>query len=231
MMQKSISIFKKQLKDTFKNKIVLLQFVMFPALAIIMKNTMKLEGMPEMFFVELFATMYIGMAPLTSVSQIISEEKEKNTLRMLMMSNVKPYEYLVGVGSYAWILCMLGSAAMALGTGYKGEELVNFMIIMAIGVLVSTLMGAAIGILSKNQMAATSISVPVMLVFSFMPMMAMFNEKIGKVSKFIYSQQINNLMSKVNDLSISAENMWVIGVNMLIVVGVFGFAYKRSQLA
>ena len=230
-MQKSISIFKKQLKDTLKNKAVLLQFVMFPALALIMKNTMKIEGMNEMFFIELFATMYIGMAPLTSMSEIISEEKEKNTLRMLMMSNVKPYEYLVGVGSYVWILCMIGSAVMGIGAGYKEEALAYFMLIMAIGVLVSTLMGAAIGVLSKNQMAATSISVPVMLVFSFMPMLAMFNEKISKVSRFIYSQQVNNLMSKVNHFSMNAENIWVIGINMLIIVAVFGFAYKRSQLA
>lgn len=230
-MQKSISIFKKQLKDTLKNKAVLLQFVMFPALALIMKNTMKIEGMNEMFFIELFATMYIGMAPLTSMSEIISEEKEKNTLRMLMMSNVKPYEYLVGVGSYVWILCMIGSAVMGIGAGYKEEALAYFMLIMAIGVLVSTLMGAAIGVLSKNQMAATSISVPVMLVFSFMPMLAMFNEKISKVSRFIYSQQVNNLMSKVNHFSMNAENIWVIGINMLIIVAVFGFAYKRSRLA
>lgn len=101
---------------------------------------------------------------------------------------------------------------------------------MAIGMLVSTVMGAAIGILSKNQIAATSISVPVMLIFSFMPMLSMFNEKISKVSRFIYSQQINNLMAKVDHLNMTTENIGVLSVNILIILGVFGMAYKRSQL-
>lgn len=230
-MQKSLSIFKKQLKDTLKNKAVLLQFVMFPALALIMKGAMKIDGMPETFFIELFATMYIGMAPLTGISAIISEEKEKNTLRMLMMSNVKPYEYLVGVGSYVWLLCMVGSLVMGIGAGYEQEALIYFMIVMAIGIFMSTLMGAAIGVLSKNQMSATSISVPIMLVVAFLPMLAMFNEKIGSVSRFVYSQQINNLMAKLGDFNVDAENIWVMAINVVVIISVFGVAYKKSQLA
>ena len=93
-MNNIAAIFKKQLKDTLKNKTVLIQFVMFPVLTLIMNNAIKMQEMPENFFVNLFATMYIGMAPLTSIASIISEEKEKNTLRVLIMSNVKPYEYL-----------------------------------------------------------------------------------------------------------------------------------------
>lgn len=204
---------------------------MFPALALIMQGTMKIEGLPETFFIELFATMYIGMSPLVGISAIISEEKEKNTLRMLMMSNVKPYEYLLGVGSYVWLLCMIGSLVMGIGGGYEKEALVYFMMVMAIGMLMSTLMGAAIGVLSKNQMSATSISVPIMLVVAFLPMLSMFNEKIGSVSRFVYSQQINNLMAKLGDFNVDAENIWVMAINVVVIISVFGVAYRKSQLA
>ena len=61
-------------------------------MTVIMENAISLEGMPELFFTKLFAIMYIGMAPITSVAAIISEEKEKNTLRVLMMANVKPWQ-------------------------------------------------------------------------------------------------------------------------------------------
>ena len=87
------AILWKQLKDTLKNKTILIQFVMFPALTLIMEN-------------------------------------------------VKPAEYLIGVGIYIWIICMIG---------------------------------VAIGTWSKNQMMATSVTVPVMMVFSFLPMLSMFN--------------------------------------------------------
>ena len=71
------AVWKKQMKDTLKNKAVLLQFVMFPVLSIIMQNSIKIDGMQERYFVILFATMYVGMAPLTAVASIISEEKER----------------------------------------------------------------------------------------------------------------------------------------------------------
>ena len=68
-------ILKKQIKDTLKNKAVLIQFVMFPAMAFIMTKSVKIEGMPSDFFVNMFSVMYVGMAPLVAVSAIISEEK------------------------------------------------------------------------------------------------------------------------------------------------------------
>ena len=107
-MRHIVAILWKQMKDTFKNKAILIQFLMFPVMTIIMENAMKIDNMPKHFFANLFAVMYIGMAPLTSMSAIISEEKEKNTLRVLHMSNVKAPEYFAGNALYIWSLCMLG---------------------------------------------------------------------------------------------------------------------------
>lgn len=45
-----------------------------------------------------FITMHIVMIPIINMANIIAEEKEKNTLRVLIMSNVKPMEYLIGIG-------------------------------------------------------------------------------------------------------------------------------------
>ena len=85
-------IFKKQLKDTLKNKTVLIQFIMFPAMTLLMENAVKIPDMPELFFTKLFSVMFLGMAPITSAAAIISEEKEKNTLRVVTMANVKAWE-------------------------------------------------------------------------------------------------------------------------------------------
>ena len=76
-MKNIAAVFLKQLTDTFKNKTVLIQFVMFPILTLVMENTIKLDNMPEHFFTKLFAVMFVGMAPLTTMASIISEEKEK----------------------------------------------------------------------------------------------------------------------------------------------------------
>lgn len=225
------AIFKKQIKDTLKNKTVLIQFIMFPALTLILNRVVAIDGMPENFFVYLFATMYIGMAPLTSIAAIIAEEKEKNTLRVLLMSNVKPYEYLLGVGSYIWFACMLGAAVICAAGSYGWQESLAFMGIMATGILASLLIGAAVGTWSKTQMMATSIAVPVMMIFSFMPMISMFNTTIAKVAKFIYSEQISIMLSRADVLRPESDNICIVMGNILLFAILFTVAYKRCGLS
>ncbi len=230
MSRHIVAILWKQIKDTLKNKTILIQFMMFPALTIIMENAIQLEGMPEHFFATLFAVMYLGMAPLTSMAAIISEEKERNTLRVLLMSNVSPKAYLLGIGLYIWLICMMGACVIGLAGHYEGEALRDFMIIMGIGNVVSILIGAVIGAASESQMKATSLSVPIMMIFAFLPMLAMFNEGIEKVAKFTYTQQINILMNQVGDVELHTENVVLIGINVLVAVFLFAIAYKRSGL-
>ena len=224
------AVFLKQLKETFKNKTILIQFLMMPILAVVMENTITLDDMPKHFFVKMFSVMFVGMAPLTCMSAIISEEKENNTLRALMMSNVKPFEYLIGVGLYVWLMCMAGAAVFAVCGGYSGMDFCVFMLIMATGILLSGLTGAVIGIFSRNQMSATSVSVPVTMVFSFLPMLSMFNESIEKIAGVTYSQQMSNLINGLGTTGIEPESIIVISANFLIAIGLFVISFKKKGL-
>ena len=178
-MRNVVTIVKKQLKDTLKNKTVLIQFVMFPVLTLIFEHAINIPDMPELFFAKLFSVMYMGMAPLTAVAAIISEEKEKNTLRVLMMANVKPWEYLMGVGIYVWTICMV---------------------------------------------------LPVMLVFSFAPMLAMFNDKIEKIARIFYTQQIRVLLNNMTFDGIKPENFAIVAVNALLAIILFFAAFRKKGL-
>lgn len=224
------AIIEKQLKDTLKNKTVLIQFVMFPVMTVIMNNAVKIENMPHNFFVNLFATMYIGMAPLVSMAAVISEEREKNTLRVLIMSNVSPLQYLLGVGCYIWFMCMLGAAVFCAVGGYTGNIAARFLLILTAGILCSLLTGAAIGVGSRNQMTATSVTVPVMMVFSFLPMLSMFNDTFRKIARITYSQQISLLISQTKESGIDAESMLVIAVNFALALVIFCLVYRKKGL-
>jgi len=229
-MKNISAIFVRQLKDTLKNKSILIQFLMFPVMTLLMQNTIKLDNMPVNFFAELYAIMHVGMAPLVATSAIIAEEKEKNTLRVLMMANVKPYEYLLGVGSYVWLLCMAGSLVIGLCADYSPAALFRFIFVMAAGFVVAILLGGAIGLLSSNQMAATSISVPMMAVFAFLPMIAMFNSTIEKIAKFCYTYQIKLFLSQPDDDIMSTEGIIVLACSFIAAAIIFIIAYRRKGL-
>lgn len=222
------AILWKQVKDTFRNKEVLIQFLMFPLMIVIMENSIEIAEMPEHFFANLFAIMYVGMAPLTSTAAIIAEEKEKNTLRVLQMCNVKATEYLIGNGIYIVSACAAGSLIIGLAGGYNGRELLTFMGIMLFGHVISFLAGASIGVISKSQMTATAITMPVMMIFAFLPMLAMFNETIGKGAKYIFSQQLYLLMNNLQRLTIDAEAGMILAGNLILIIGAFLMAYRKA---
>lgn len=227
-MRNILTIFKKQIKDTLKNKTVLIQFILFPVLTMIFENAINIEGMEENFFTKLFSITYIGMAPLTNVASIISEEKEKNTLRVLTMANVKPWQYLIGIGVYVWCICMLGAGVMA--TGLNREDIPFYLIIMAIGFVISILAGACVGVYANNQMAATSLVCPIMLVFAFAPMLAIFNEKIAKFAKIFYTQQLRIIMDEMTFSEIKTDSVCILAVNAVLMVILFFALFRKKGL-
>ncbi len=229
-MKEIAAVFLKQINETVKNKTVLIQFLMFPILTLIMENTIKIEGMPEHFFAKLFAVMFVGMAPLTCVASIISEEKEKNTLRALVMSNVKPYQYLIGISLYVWLMCMFGVFILAWSSGLQHTDFMMFVIFLALGIIVSEIIGAIIGIVCHNQMSATSITVPVMMIFSFLPMLSLFNNTIKAIARFTYSQQISLLISEISNGNNFTEGIIVVLINLIVTVIIFFIAFRKNGL-
>jgi len=228
-MHKVLAIQKKQWKETLKNREVFIQFVMFPVIALIMTQSVKSEEIPANYFVTLFAAMYIGMAPLTSAAAIISEEKEKNILSILRLSNVTALQYLLSIGGYIILMCLAGSLGFVLIGGYSGGDSLLFIFAMMLGTVVSTLIGAAIGLTGQSQMSAAATAVPVMLVFSFLPMIAQFNEPVKKIADYVYSQQISNILTNIGNTRPTAKSFIIIGVNLLLAAVVFVIAYRRNK--
>lgn len=224
------AIIRKQLKDTLRNKPTLVQFVMFPAIAAILTLSAGEFQLPPRYFVNLFSVMYVCMAPILILSAIISEEKEKGSLRMLMMSNVKPMEYLLGVGTYVFVLCMIGVLIMGVIGRYPLEELPQYLVLNAGGILISSVIGALIGVVSDNQTAASGLSVPAMLITSFVPMLSMFNESIRSVGQFLYSQQIYEQISSGSTMSFSLQSCSIVLVNFAAVLALYVYMYKKKHL-
>ncbi len=223
-----LTVFFKQGKDIMRNRTILIQFVLFPVLAAIMEYSVKPEELPEHFFIYMFAAMYFVMAPLTGMSAVIAEEKEKNTLRVLLMADVTPAEYLAGTGGCIFLAGMAGSCMFAVCGGFSGGKLAWFLLMMAAGTAVSLVAGAAIGVWSRNQTSAASLSVPVMMVFSFLPMLSMFNEAVGRAAKYAYSQQIYRLMAEGNSAA-KGETGIVLAGNFLAVFLIFRYVCGRQQ--
>lgn len=225
------AVFKKQIKDNLKNKMIFIQFILYPLIAFVFTEAVA-KGQKDLldnYFVTMFATIYAGMVPMTNMAAIISEEKEADTLKMLMMANVKPYQYLVAIGSSVMIFFFLGAGVFGIIGGYGGIVLLKFILAMVCGGLSSLLFGSAIGMLSKNQMSATAIVLPLAMVISFLPMIATFNAKFEVFSRFLFTQQISYIINDPTTAKLSFEGTLIIGCNLLIFFIVFAIAYGKNN--
>jgi ABC-2 type transport system permease protein len=224
------AIFVKQAKDMLKNPMVLAQFIVFPAVALIMTELVAKpnEDIADNMFVAMMSAIFAGMALVMSTAGIIAEDMEHKRLRFLIMAGVRPHEYLLGTGGFILLAGVAVSAAFALIGDFTAMELAKFLAVMVSGAAASILLGATIGILTKNQQAATAAAMPVAVILGFAPMVANFNETVEKAAGALYTQQLNVV---VNGFSADfSKAMAAIGLNIAVLAIAFMLAYKKKGL-
>ena len=193
-------------------------------------NSNETKRTDQLFHSSFRGTMHAVFTPIVTTAAIISEEKEKNTLRALIMSNVKPLEYLLSIGGFVFICTNATGIASALLGGFSEFDTVRFMLYMMLGSVCSIILGSAIGVHSKNMMSANAMAVPLGMAFAFLPMLASFNETIRKISRVTYGQQISNLMSNPSNKNFSLECCLVISINLVILITAFVLVFSKNRL-
>ncbi|MCL2707295.1 MAG: ABC transporter permease [Dehalococcoidia bacterium] len=224
------AIFIKQACDTLKNWMVLIQFILFPIMALIMTVLIAkpADDIPNSMFVTMFAAMYAGMTPLVTVASVIAEDKEHKSLRFLVIAGVKPQEYLLGISGFVLTVGLIVAVLFGLIGGFGGVEFVKFVLVLTLGSVASAILGATIGVISKNQQVATATVTPVFMILAFSPMFAEFNETISKMTSFLYTRQVSML---VNDFDMSlTEPVLIVLANIAVVFVLFVVAYRKKGL-
>jgi len=222
------AIFSKQAKDMFRNPAVLVMFIVFPAVAFIMTQLIAKsnDDIPDNMFVTMMAAIFAGMGLVTSSAAVIAEDIERKSLRFLIIAGVKPHQYLIGTGGFFLLAGAVTSVVFALIGDFTGTETLKFLTVMITGSAASIILGAVIGMLSKNQQAATSLSMPIAVIIGFTPMVASFSETVEKYASILYTQQINVI---VNDFSANfIQALIVIGMNIAVLLILFIVTYRKK---
>jgi len=251
------AIFKKQTKLIIKNPTILVSFALFPAVAFLISlfidfdsmtagmeyldgmsyemvvtiRTMMEGTMPNL--TTMMANMFAGMALIPVVAGFIAEDIEKKSLRFLMMAGVKPMPYLLGVGNVVFVAAFFSTIAFAFIGGFYGVNFWIFIGAMMSGVAGSIVLGATIGILAKNQQAASSLAMPAAMLFGVGPMIAQFNDTVANGLRFIYTQQLNVVADYLNGVSADIplwQSFAIMWANVLVLGVLFAVVYKAKGL-
>lgn len=230
------ALFKKDLKSCFGNKNILITLLL-PVLFAVLYNFIfaDMTELPGDYVLLLCSVMMLSIIPLSTLSTMIAEEKEKHTLRSLMLANVSGMEFifskalvclltLIGEGLILFLVC---KAPM--------ESLPGYLLIMILASLAIICFGAIVGIAAKDQMAAGTLGSPLMLILMLPPIFGQFNDFIGKISALFPTTSLYTvypsaaagepLFGKDNLIAMAVCLVWIIAG-----AAVFQMIYRRKGL-
>lgn len=115
---------------------------------------------------------------------LIAEEKEKNTLRTLMLSPAKTIEILLGKGLLSFLLTIMIVFFCALLSEYHPPEVTTITIAILLSTVFYIIVGNLLGLLSKSIVQSSVIVLPVMGFFSMGPFVVNLAEKYPVLSLF-----------------------------------------------
>ena len=229
-MRNTVAVFKNQFNEFMSDKEQMLMFIMFPGLAFFQVRIMDLDyGVYPYQIATSIGGMFATAIMIMLLPQLIAEHRENGSLRFLVMSGVKPISYLLGIGGFFLIINMVVAGFFAWLGEFTGYALVNFIVIMLVGVICTILIGAIIGILSKNRQKALGLAMPVGFGIAFLPMFSAVLEPLQPVMDLLYVERINNMMMEVHTGNFIGD-LYVVLANIAVLTIVFAVLFKMKGI-
>lgn len=229
------ALLHKDLKDFFKNPSMVLT-VLVPLLFILFYRSVNLPidspNHKSVFLLNLGLLLNITLCTTTVASTSIAEEKEKNTLRTLILSNVKSSEFFLSKILVSYLITMLTNVIIFFLAGVTVMTLPIYLLTTTLGAVCMLMISCVIGILSRDQMTCGVYQVPIMMFFLLPPVFAELNPFIYKIARFT---PLNATLALYYQLSPGADagirwlfHLVVLLVWIVISTLLFSYFYKKK---
>ncbi|CAM4172797.1 ABC transporter permease [Lederbergia lenta] len=189
------AIFQKDWKDLYKNSYILFTLAIPLAFAALLgrigEDDSTMQSMP--------ITLAFVIAGVFVQAAMIAEEKEKNTLRGLLLSPASTTEILIGKSALSLLMTVVVIIGSIILSDFQVENVAWFAILIIINLIFYISMGTILGLLSRTVMETTIIGMPVMLIFGLTPMFVSIieNKAILKLINFLPSERFSAAWSAI----------------------------------
>lgn len=230
----TLALFKKDWKDSMRNG-AMAMLLLIPVLMGVIFKFVSVVDLGGEFILQMTVSMTLAMVPLSYLSSIIAEEKEKHTLRTLMLSGVSAGEFITSKVLVVWVLTEIVNIINYIVAGMPFGGLPMFLLITSLGSVCMLMLGAVIGVASRDQASSSVLSVPVMILLFFPTAMKMISPVFEAVAAFTPIERTlhlftiwssgGSIFSKDGLVSILIIVIWT-AVSVLLYV----WAYKKKRL-
>lgn len=201
VMRKTGALVAKDFKDLVKNPVVFICCLFPLAFALLYKNMMgdAAAASPEAavhitgFLLSTSLCITGGMVAMMVSATSLAEEKEKHTLRTLMLANVGAGQILVSRALVSLGAIAVVSAACFFIVGGSADILAPYLVIGVVGSVPIVLVSLLVGLASRDQMTASLYITPVFLV-ALAPMASEANETVANVVRYFPTGGMDSLV-------------------------------------
>lgn len=178
-------------------------------------------------------TMNICMDGFVMVGTAIAEEKEKHTLRVLMTSSVTGMQYFIGSVLFPFVQVMVINYIVLFISGVSVRDVpaFTFFFVSMMVSIISCVLGMIVGICAKNQMNASLLSYPFMIIFMLIPIFGNMSERLHKISDLLFT----GVMTGMTDCLAAGEKYVLKSLDIAVLFGeliisvlVFLMLYKKN---
>lgn len=199
-MKRIQAIFVKDYKEFSRNYAVS-SVILMPIILAIFYGRIGSTSMDMYFFP---INMTFSMVTAYIQACLIAEEKERNTLRGLMMSPASTVDILLGKSLLVFLTTAVILAVSSYLVGYKPNDIITISIALAISAVFYLALGTICGLFTKSIMEASLAVLPVMVIFTFGPLAITLGESniLVKLVEWLPSTQL----LKIAELSQAEAN-------------------------
>ncbi len=228
---------KRDFVDFFKNPAVFIT-ILVPLFFVLLYKFLFVNIFPKdnlsSFVLNFGIAMNCCMCGILIPSTSIAEEKEKFTLRTLMLSNINGLKFLTSKILLGFLVTMFGNVIVFLLSGSLMSGFVVFLIASILGSLSLNLISAVLGVVSRDQASASVLQIPIMLVILLPTMLGNMNEVLQKIGRFTPIQAMLEIYyNGVEGLFFSSDvliNFIILLIWIVLSVVLFTWAYKKRGM-
>ena len=214
------------------NKVLLFVCVLTPFIDFaILQAIPMIHG--EVYFLNMGLSMVYSLTAGSFTSMMISEEKEKKNLRTLILSGVTKYDYILSVILFPFAFSILSVLFMPVIFGINVPNWVTYFIIVTLTSLTFILLNLSIGLFAKTQIHATSFSMIILIIATFIPMISSdtSNKFLDYLTKFSFIGANTEYFTKLNEFHITNSSVFAIvcWVTVLFIVSNYAFNWNAKE--
>lgn len=197
-LKRAGAIFVKDYKEFSRNYAISIMLIIPIVLSLLIRGVDS--SLPLASVAGTFATVLnLSFVLLTCFAQacLIAEEKERNTLRSLMMTPATTLDVLIGKSSLVFVMSAVVLAISTFIFGYKPANIWAFATAVILSIILYIAAGTICGLFSRTLLDASLSILPVAFVFTGAPWGVFLADDypIFKVLDYVPSSQLIHLLS------------------------------------